>query len=145
MKRSVAETDLVQCVNRNRSSVALQVLHLLKMDCSEAEMVRTVVLLRGRNCSDSSGIPSVNKDLIQYSFCNTLVHCEHSLTAYSPSQRFQGRKNEGEEIKENPFLSGFNGPGPSAAALAIIKHIVLNWEPLRRRVALAFKSKPISS
>ena len=36
------------------------------------------------------------------------------------------------------FLSGFNGPGPSAATLAIIKHtILLNWEPMRRRVGKA--------
>ena len=32
------------------------------------------------------------------------------------------------------FLSGFTGPSPSAAALAIMKHTVLNWEPLQRRV-----------
>ena len=37
------------------------------------------------------------------------------------------------------FLSGFTCPGPSATALAIIKHTVLNWEPLWRRVALLYK------
>ena len=37
------------------------------------------------------------------------------------------------------FLSGFNAPGPSATALAIIKHTVLNWEPLRRRILKCYE------
>ena len=40
------------------------------------------------------------------------------------------------------ILSGFNGPGPSAATLAIIKYtILLNWEPLWRRVLICYSQR----
>ena len=44
------------------------------------------------------------------------------------------------------FLSGFNGPGPSVATLAVIKHtILLNWEPLRRRVGVHPKRRILNN
>ena len=69
------------------------------------------VLFRSKNCFESS-ISGVNRSAIWYTFCNALfhcpAHCEHHLSRmpqrsyriwpllYSPSQRFQWRKNEGE-------------------------------------------------